>query len=70
MSWVYRDYPDDNDSFSGTRSNRGSDFHSTSQIYDFIDSDDGESFTETVKYSADFNSHWEVEYPEEVWTRQ
>lgn len=70
VSWIYRDTPDDNDSSSGTWSNRGSDFNSTTQIYDFTNNSDGENYTETVNYSEDFNSHWETGYPEETWTRQ
>lgn len=70
--YTYEEIDEEDETFSGTWTNAGSDFTSLIQVYNFTGPEG--SFTESVRFTSDFNSWQDAELIEEdepdVWTRQ
>ena len=71
-SLTVNEIDEEGETFSGTWTNTGSDFTALVQIYNISGSEG--SFTESVRFTSDFNSWQDGELVEEdepdVWTRQ
>ena len=72
VDYTYEEIDEEDETFSGTWTNTGSDFTALVQIYNISGSEG--SFTESVRFTSDFNSWQDGELVEEdepdVWTRQ